>query len=88
MSSYYRLKHAILRLLLSGVIYEYKCPRGNSTYRYLYKRLEEHLHMSTLMGKPHKRLHSFAHMLMPKLNAVLIIVAMIFASQAKRKIGI
>ena len=44
--------------------------------------------MSTLMGKPHKRLHSFAHMLMPKLNAVLIIVAMIFASQAKRKIGI
>ena len=45
-----------------------KYPRCNSryigsTYRYWEKRLEEHLHMSALMGKPLKRLQSFAPIL-------------------------
>ena len=60
MSSCFRFKDAIPRSLLSGVIYEYKCPRCNSryigsAYRYWEKRLEEHLHMSALTGKPLKR---------------------------------
>ena len=58
----------IRRSLLSGVIYECKCPRCSSryigsTYRYWEKRLEEHLHMSALMSKPLKGLQSFAPML-------------------------
>ena len=71
MSSCFRFKDAIPRSLLSGVIYEYKCPRCNSryigsTYRYWEKRLEEHLHMSALTGKPLKGLQSFAPMLHAK----------------------
>ena len=71
MSSCFRFKDAIPRSLLSGVIYEYKYPRCNSryigsTYRYWEKRLEEHLHMSALTGKPLKGLQSFAPMLHPK----------------------
>ena len=61
MSSCFRFKDAIPRFSLSGVIYEYKCPRCNSrcigsTYRYWEKRLEGQLHMSTLTGKPLKGL--------------------------------
>ena len=68
MSSCFRFKEAIPRSLLSSVIYECKCPRCNSiyigsTYRYWEKRLEEHLHMSVLTGKPLKGLQSFAPML-------------------------
>ena len=68
MSSCFRFKDAIPCSLLSGVIYEYKCSRYNSsyigsTYRYLEKRLEEHFHMSALTGKPLKGLRSFAPML-------------------------
>ena len=53
MSSCFRFKDAIPRSLLSGVIYEYKCPICNSRYigsiyRHWEKRLEEHLHMSAL----------------------------------------
>ena len=71
MSSCIRFKDAIPRSLLSRVIYEYKCPRCNSRYigsscRYWEKRLEEHLHMSALMGKPIKGLQSFASMLHAK----------------------
>ena len=61
MSSCFRFKDAIPCSLLSGVTYEYKCPRCNSryigsTYRYWEKRLEEQLPMSALMGKPFKGL--------------------------------
>ena len=67
MSSCFRFKDANPRSLLSGIIYKYKCPRSNSrdgsTYRYWAKRLEEHLHMSSLSGKSLKRLQSFAPML-------------------------
>ena len=49
------------------IICEYKFPRCNSrcigsTYRYWEKRLEEHLHMLALTGKPFKGLQSFAPM--------------------------
>ena len=71
MSSYFRFKDAIPRSLLSGIIYEYKCPRCNSryigsTYKYWEKRLEEHLHMSALTDKPLNGLQSFAPMLHAK----------------------
>ena len=71
MSSSFRFKDVIPRSLLSGVIYEYKCPRCNSryigsTYRYWEKGLEEHLHMSALTGKLLKALQSFAPMLYAK----------------------
>ena len=64
-------KDAIPRSLFFGVIYEYKCPRCSSryissTYRYWEKRLEEHLHMSALTGKPIKGLQPFAPMLHAK----------------------
>ena len=71
MSSCFRFKDVIPRSLLSGVIYEYNCPRYysryiDSTYRYWEKRLEERLHMSALTGKPLKGLQSFAPMLHAK----------------------
>ena len=71
MSSCFRCKEVIRRSLLSGVIYEYKCPRSSSryigsTYRYWEKRLEGHLHMSALTGTPLKRLQSFACILHAK----------------------
>ena len=71
MSSCFRFKDAISRSLLLRVIYEYKCPRCNSSYigsscRYWEKRLEKHLHMSALMGKPVKGLQPFASMLHAK----------------------
>ena len=71
MFSCFKFEDAIPRSLLSGAIYEYKCPRCNSryigsTYRYWEKRLEEHLPMSALTGKPVKGLQSFAPMLHAK----------------------
>ena len=84
MSSCFRFKDANPRSLLSGVIYKYKCPRSNSrdgsTYRYWAKRLEEHLHMSSLSGKSLKRPQSFAPMLHAKGKFCIIIVVMIFVS--------
>ena len=73
MSSCFRFKDAIPRSLVSGVIYEYKCPRCNSryigsTYRYWGQRLEAYLHMSTLTGKPIKGLQLFAPMLHAKVK--------------------
>ena len=73
MSSCFRFKDTIPRSLLSGVIYEYKCPRCNSryigsTYRDWEKRLKEHLHMSALTCKPLKGLQSFVPMLHAKGN--------------------
>ena len=71
MSSCFRFKDANPHFLLSGIIYEYNCPRCNSryidsTYRYWKKRLEEHLRMSALMGKPLKGLQSFSPILHAK----------------------
>ena len=70
-SSCFRFKDAVPRSLLSGVIYEYKCSKCNSsyigsTYRYWEKRLQEHLEMLGLTGKPLKGLQLFAHMLHAK----------------------
>ena len=64
MSSWFRYKDVFPESLLSGVIYEYKCPRCNSryqgsTFRYWEKRLEEHLHVSALTGKPLKGMFVF-----------------------------
>ena len=71
MSSCFRFKDVIPHSLLSGVIYECKCPRCSSsyigsTYRYWEKRLKEHLYLSALTGKPCKGLQSFAPMLHAK----------------------
>ena len=71
MSSCFRFKDAIPGSLSSGVTYEYKCSRCNFRYigltnRHWEKRLEEHLHMSALRGKPLKGLRLFAPMLHAK----------------------
>ena len=57
MSSYFKYKDVFPSSLISGVVYKYKCSKCNlsylgSTYRYFEKRLEEHLHISALTGKP------------------------------------
>ena len=59
LGSYFRFKDIIPRSLISHVLYKYKCSRCNSTYigktkRYWEKRLEEHLSISALTGKPLK----------------------------------
>ena len=60
-SSCLRFNDAITRFSHSSVVYEHKCPRCNSSYvgstdTYWEKRLEEHLHISALTGKPLKGL--------------------------------
>ena len=69
--SCFTFTNKIPRSSLSGEIYEYTCPRCNSsyrdsTYRYWEKGLEENLHISALTGKPLKGLQSFAPMLHAK----------------------
>ena len=64
MSSWFSFKDMIPKSLLSGVIYEYKCPRcksgyRGSTFRYWEKRLEEHLHLSALTGYALKGMQVF-----------------------------
>ena len=59
LGSYFRFKDIIPRSLCSHVLYKYTCSRCNSTYigktkRYWEKRLEEHLSISALYGKPMK----------------------------------
>ena len=59
LGSYFRFKDIFPSSLRSHVIYKYKCHRCNSTYvgktkRYWEKRLEEHLSISALTGKPLK----------------------------------
>ena len=59
LGSYFKFKDLIPRSLLSHVLYRYKCSRCSSTYigktkRYWEKRLEEHLSISSLTGKPLK----------------------------------
>jgi hypothetical protein len=67
MSSWFKFKDVFPKSLISGVVYEYKCPRCNSryigsTYRYFEKRLEEHLHVSALTGKPLRGIQIWAPM--------------------------
>ena len=57
MSSWFKFKDEIPRSLISDVVYRYNCPRCNSkyvgsTFKYCMKRLEEHLHISAVTGKP------------------------------------
>ena len=59
LGNYFKFKDRIPKSLLSGVIYRYLCDRCNSVYigktkRYYEKRLEEHLSISALTGKPMK----------------------------------
>ena len=67
MSSWFKYKDVFPKSLISGVVYEYKCPRCNSryicsTYKYFAKRLEEHLHMPALAGKPLRGIHTWPPM--------------------------
>ena len=59
LSNYFNFKDIIPKSLISGVVYKYRCDRCNSVYigktkRYWGKRLEEHLSVSALTGKPMK----------------------------------
>ena len=59
LGSHFRFKDIIPQSLLSHVLYKYTCSRCNSTYigktkRFWEKRLEEHLSISALSGKPMK----------------------------------
>ena len=59
LSNYFNFKDKIPKSLLSGVVYKYQCGRCNSVYigktkRHWEKRLEEHLSISALTGKPMK----------------------------------
>jgi hypothetical protein len=57
LSSCFSFKDKFPKSLMSGVIYEYTCSECNLRYigctkRFWEKRLEEHLHVSALTGKP------------------------------------
>ena len=57
LSSCFPFKDRFPKSLLSGVIYKYTCAECNLSYigctkRFWEKRLEEHLHVSALTGKP------------------------------------
>ena len=57
MSSYFKFKDPLPKSLRSGVIYKFNCAKCNLSYvgctwRFWEKRLEEHLHVSALTGKP------------------------------------
>lgn len=67
LSSYFKFKDAYPSSLKSGVVYHYVCAKCKfsyvgSTYRYLAKRIEEHLHVSALTGKPLSGLPMWAPM--------------------------
>ena len=57
MSSCFTFKDLLPKSLRSGVIYQFNCAKCNLSYvgctwRFWEKRLEEHLHISALTGKP------------------------------------
>ena len=57
LSSCFLFKDRFPKSLLSGVIYKYTCAECNLSYigctkRFWEKRLEEHIHVSALTGKP------------------------------------
>ena len=59
LGNYFHFKDRIPKSLISGVVYKYSCDQCNSVYigktkRYWEKRLEEHLSISALTGKPMK----------------------------------
>ena len=65
LSSCFNFKDRFPKSLLSGVVYKYTCATCNRSYigstkRYWEKRLEEHLHVSALTGKPLKGCQIFA----------------------------
>ena len=65
LSSCFMFKDKIPHSLMSGVIYTFTCPGCNSRYigstkRFWELRLQEHLHISALTGKPLNGLQVFA----------------------------
>ena len=57
MSSHFKFKDSLPESLRSGLIYQFKCAKCNlsyvgSTWRFWERRLQEHLHISALTGKP------------------------------------
>ena len=67
LSSCFTFKDKFPKSLMSGVIYKYTCAKCNlsyigSTKRYWEKRLEEHVHISALTGKPLHGVQLFAPM--------------------------
>ena len=67
LSSLFIFKDKIPKSLVSGIIYKYTCTECNLSYigctkRYWEKRLEEHLHISALTGRPLNGLQIFAPM--------------------------
>ena len=67
LSACFNFKDRIPKSLLSGVIYKFTCAECNLSYigctkRFWEKRLEEHLHISALTGKPLSGLQVFAPM--------------------------
>lgn len=67
LSSFFHFKDNIPKSLRSGVIYKYTCAMCNhcyigSTKRFWEKRLEEHLHVSSLTGKALHGMQIFAPM--------------------------
>ena len=59
LGSFFQFKDKLPQTLVSGVIYKYKCSRCNASYigktfRYYETRLQEHLDISALTGKPRK----------------------------------
>ena len=64
LSNYFSFKDKFPKCLMSGVIYHYTCAMCKRSYvgctkRYWEKRLEEHLHISALTGKPLNGLQIF-----------------------------
>ena len=67
LSACFTFKDNIPKSLMSGVIYKFTCTECNLSYigctkRYWEKRLEEHLHISALTGKPLNGLQVYAPM--------------------------
>ena len=57
LASFFPFKDKLPKSLLSGVIYQFTCPKCNLRYlgctkRYWESRLQEHTHVSGLTGKP------------------------------------
>lgn len=67
LSSCFMFKDKFPKSLMSGVIYKYTCAKCNLSYigctkRFWEKRLEEHVHVSALTGKPLNGMQVFAPM--------------------------
>ena len=65
LSTCFSFKDKFPKSLSFGVIYQYTCATCNRSYigsskRYWEKRLEEHIHVSSLTGKPLRGLQTYA----------------------------